>query len=78
MADGEKTTAEREAMNATVEQLRAERDDAIAQRGAQMVMRNAANMPPAFRRESNKILHFLPALVLILIAIVVAVALHVI
>ena len=36
------------------------------------------NMPPAFRRESNKILHFLPALVLILIAIVVAVALHVI
>ena len=43
-----------------------------------MVMRNAANTPPAYRRESNRILHFLPALVLILIAIVVAVALHIV
>ena len=72
VAVSEQTVAEREALNATIEQLRAERDDAIATRGAAMVMRNAANAPPAYRRESNRILHFLPALVVILIAIVVA------
>ena len=72
MAAGEQTAAEREALNATIEQLRAERDEAIATRGAAMVMRNAANAPPAYKRESNRILHFLPALVVIIAAIVVA------
>jgi len=70
--------AEREALAATLEQLRSERDEAVASRGAAMVMRNAANAPPAFRRESSRILHFLPALVLILVAIVVGFLLHVI
>ena len=58
--------------------VRPERDEAIASRGAAMVMRNAANAPPAYRREANRILHFLPTLAVILVAIVVAVALHVI
>jgi hypothetical protein len=41
-------------------------------------MRNAANAPPAFRRESHRILHFLPALVVVVAALVAALMLHVI
>jgi hypothetical protein len=78
VAASKQTGVEREALTATIEQLRAERDDAIATRGAAMVMRNAANAPSAYKRESNRILHFLPALVVILAAIVVGVLTHVI
>ena len=41
-------------------------------------MRNSANTPPAYRRESSRALHFLPAFVVIAAAIVVAFVLHII
>ena len=74
----ERDVAEREAFESTIEQLRLERDDAVASRGAALVMRNAANAPPSYRRESNRLLHFLPALVVVVVALVVALLLHVI
>jgi hypothetical protein len=40
-------------------------------------MRNAANAPPAYRRESNRLLHFLPALVVVVVAFIAALLLHV-
>ena len=78
MAARERDVAERGALQATIEQLRIERNDAVASRGAALVMRNAANTPPSYRRDGNRLLHFLPALVVVIVAIVVALLLHVI
>ena len=50
----------------------------IASRGAALVMRNAANAPPNYRRDGNRILHFLPAVVVVAIALVAALLLHII
>ena len=56
----------------------AERDDAVASRGAALVMRNAANAPPAYRPDGKRLLHFLPALIVVVLAIVAALLLHLI
>ena len=49
----QRVIAERDALQTTIEQLRMERDDAVASRGAALVMRNAANAPPAYRRDGQ-------------------------
>jgi hypothetical protein len=41
-------------------------------------MRNAVGAPPAYRREGNRLLHFLPAIVVVVVALIVALLLHVI
>jgi hypothetical protein len=78
MSASQRVTAERDALQATIEQLRQERDEAVASRGAALVMRNAANAPPAYRRDGNRMLHFLPALVVVIVAFVAALLLHLI
>ena len=78
MSASQRVSAERDALKATIEQLRQERDEAVASRGAALVMRNAANAPPAYRRDGNRLLHFLPALVVVIVAFVAALLLHVI
>jgi hypothetical protein len=78
VAAGEVTAGERDALKAALEQLRAERDEAVTSHGAALVMRNAANTPPSFRRESNRVLHFLPAFVVIAVAVLALVLTHVI
>ena len=70
--------AERDELSTTIERLRLERDDAVASRGAALVMRNAANAPPAYQREGSRLLHFLPALVVLVVAVIAALLLHVI
>ncbi len=78
MSASQRVIAERDALQSTLEQLRTERDEAVASRGAALVMRNAANAPPAYRRDGNRLLHFLPALVVVVIALVAALLLHLI
>ncbi|HSC04040.1 MAG TPA: hypothetical protein VLC49_11995 [Solirubrobacteraceae bacterium] len=78
MSASQRVTAERDALQSTIEQLRQERDEAVASRGAALVMRNAANAPPAYRRDGNRLLHFLPALVVVIVAFVAALLLHLI
>lgn len=78
MSASQRVIAERDALQSTIEQLRTERDEAVASRGAALVMRNAANAPPAYRREGHRLLHFLPALVVVIVAFVAALLLHVI
>jgi hypothetical protein len=72
------TTGERDALTASLEQLQAERDEAVSARGAALVMRNAAVSPPSFRRESNRALPFLPVFVVIALAVLVALLTHLI
>jgi hypothetical protein len=74
----QRVTAERDALQSTIEQLRQERDEAVASRGAGLVMRNAVNAPPSYRRDGNRLLHFLPALVVLIVAFVAALLLHLI
>ena len=78
IAAGKNTVAERDELSATIERLRLERDDAVASRGAALVMRNAANAPPNYRPETNRILHFVPAVVVVAIALLAALLLHLI
>jgi len=78
MSASQRVIAERDALQSTIEQLRTERDEAVASRGAALVMRNAANAPPAYRREGNRLLHFLPALVVVIVAFAAALLLHLI
>jgi hypothetical protein len=78
VAASEETVGERDALAAALEQLRSERDEAVASRGAALVMRNAAIAPPSFRRESSRVLHFLPAFVVIALAVLAAVLTHLI
>ena len=77
LAARDHAVAERDELSTTMERLRLERDDAVASRGAALVMRNAANAPPAYRR-GNRILHFLPAVVVVAIALIAALAFHLI
>lgn len=78
MSASQRVTAERDALRETIEQLRQERDEAVASRGAALVMRNAANAPPAYRRDGSRLLHFAPALVVVILAFIAALLLHVI